>query len=56
MSEPQIDPAGNTQQFKAFAQRKEPEEVTSRRPSYLVPAIIVAAVIVVAVIVFLLVR
>ncbi|GAA3829570.1 hypothetical protein GCM10022226_58050 [Sphaerisporangium flaviroseum] len=53
MSEPQIDPAGNTQQFKAFAQRQEPEAVAPKR-SYLVPAIVViAAVIVVAVVVFL---
>ncbi|MEU9886742.1 hypothetical protein [Sphaerisporangium sp. NPDC051011] len=56
MSEPQIDPAGNTQQFKAFAQRQEPEPAAPQR-SYLVPAIaIVAAVIVVAVVVFLVVR
>ncbi|GII61504.1 hypothetical protein Ssi03_08280 [Sphaerisporangium siamense] len=56
MSEPQIDPAGNTQQFKAFAQRQEPEAAPPQR-SYLVPAIVaVAAVIVIAVIVFLVVR
>ncbi|MCW2883043.1 MAG: hypothetical protein JWQ95_7143 [Sphaerisporangium sp.] len=56
MSEPQIDPAGNTQQFKAFAQRQEPEAAAPKR-SYLVPAIAVAAVvIVIAVVVFLLLR
>lgn len=56
MSEPQIDPAGNTQQFKAFAQRDEPEPVAPKR-SYLIPVIAaVAAVIVVAVVVFLLLR
>ncbi|MFC4586376.1 hypothetical protein [Sphaerisporangium corydalis] len=56
MSEPQIDPAGNTQQFKAFAQRQEPEAVAPKR-SFLVPGIaIAAAVIVVAVVVFLLLR
>ncbi|MDH2427947.1 hypothetical protein [Sphaerisporangium sp. TRM90804] len=57
MSEPQIDPAGNTQAFKAFAQNQEPEAAKPQRPSYLVPAIAaVAAVIVVAVVVFLLLR
>jgi hypothetical protein len=56
MSDPQIDPAGNTQQFKAFAQRREPEAAPSK-PSYLVPVIVgVAVVIVVAVIAFLLVK
>ncbi|HEY9522349.1 MAG TPA: hypothetical protein VIR33_03855 [Thermopolyspora sp.] len=56
MSEPQIDPAGNTQQFKAFAQRREPEEVVPARPSYLIPSIIGAAVIIIAaVVVFLIV-
>ncbi|WP_248963482.1 hypothetical protein [Sphaerisporangium perillae] len=56
MSEPQIDPAGNTQQFKAFAQRQEPEAAAPQR-SRLIPIIaVVAAVIVVAVVVFLLVR
>lgn len=56
MSEPQIDPAGNTQQFKAFAQRQEPEAAAPQR-SYLVPVLVAAAaVIVVAVVVFLLLR
>jgi hypothetical protein len=56
MSEPQIDPAGNTQQFKAFAQRQEPEAAAPQR-SYLVPVIaVVAVVIVIAVVVYLLVR
>ena len=55
-SDPQIDPAGNTQQFKAFAQRREPEAAPSK-PSYLVPVIVgVAVVIVGAVIAFLLVK
>ncbi|MET8139192.1 hypothetical protein ABZU32_02655 [Sphaerisporangium sp. NPDC005288] len=56
MSEPQIDPAGNTQQFKAFAQRQEPEAAAPQR-SRLVPIVAaVAAVIVIAVVVFLLVK
>ncbi|GGL05441.1 hypothetical protein Sme01_63620 [Sphaerisporangium melleum] len=56
MSEPHIDPAGNTQQFKAFAQRQEPEAAAPER-SRMIPIIaVVAAVIVVAVVVFLLVR
>ncbi|GAA1264120.1 hypothetical protein GCM10009677_14880 [Sphaerisporangium rubeum] len=55
MSEPQIDPAGNTQQFKAFAQRQEPEAAAPQR-SYLVPVLVAAAVIVVAVVAFLLLR
>ncbi|GGK57406.1 hypothetical protein Ppa06_15640 [Planomonospora parontospora subsp. parontospora] len=47
MSDPQIDPAGNTQQFRAFAQRKDPEAAPQRR-SPIVP--IVAGVVVVLVI------
>ncbi|MER7131150.1 hypothetical protein [Streptosporangium saharense] len=55
MSEPQMDPAGNTQQFKAFAQRNEPEAAPAKR-SLLTPILIVAGVLVVAVLAFLLFR
>ncbi|MEV8631191.1 hypothetical protein AB0395_05990 [Streptosporangium sp. NPDC051023] len=47
MSDPQIDPAGNTQQFRAFAQRKEPEAAPRQR-SMVVPIVVVLAVVVVA--------
>ncbi|ACZ84522.1 hypothetical protein [Streptosporangium roseum] len=47
MSDPQIDPAGNTQQFRAFAQRKEPEAAPQKR-SPVVPIVVVVAVLVVA--------
>ncbi|WP_433252787.1 hypothetical protein ACQPYK_08440 [Streptosporangium sp. CA-135522] len=47
MSDPQIDPAGNTQQFRAFAQRKEPEAAPQKR-SLVVPIAVVAAVVVIA--------
>lgn len=57
MSDPQIDPAGNTQQFKAFAQRQpQQEEVTPTRPGYLIPAIVVGVLVVAAVVVYLIVR
>jgi hypothetical protein len=51
MSEPQqIDPAGNTQQFKAFAQQND-QSAAPEKTSY-VPLIIgVAALLVVAVVV-----
>ena len=57
MSDPQIDPAGNTQQFKAFAQRQQQqEEVTESRPGYLLPAIVIGVLVVAAVVVYLIVR
>ncbi|GII01060.1 hypothetical protein [Planobispora takensis] len=46
MSDPQIDPAGNTQQFRAFAQRNEPEAAPEKR-SLVVPISIAVAVVVV---------
>ncbi|MEV7005815.1 hypothetical protein [Streptosporangium sp. NPDC051022] len=46
MSDPQIDPAGNTQQFRAFAQGKEPEAAPGRR-SMTVPIVVALAVVVV---------
>ncbi|WP_193318198.1 hypothetical protein [Nonomuraea phyllanthi] len=52
-----IDPAGNTQQFKAFAQRREQEASAKPKKSPLVPAIaIVVAVVIVGVAAFLLLR
>ncbi|MDP9862597.1 MULTISPECIES: hypothetical protein [Streptosporangium] len=47
MSEPQIDPAGNTQQFRAFAQRSEPEAAPQKR-SLAVPVAVAVAVLVIA--------
>ncbi|WP_214321094.1 hypothetical protein [Nonomuraea sediminis] len=49
MSDQHIDPAGNTQQFRAFAQRSE-QEISSnhRKKSPLLP--IIAVVVVIAVI------
>ncbi|GAA3125150.1 hypothetical protein GCM10010466_14990 [Planomonospora alba] len=49
MSDPQIDPAGNTQQFRAFAQRKDPEETAQEKRSPVVPIVVaVLAVLIVA--------
>ncbi|MEV0234540.1 MULTISPECIES: hypothetical protein [Nonomuraea] len=47
MSDQHIDPAGNTQQFKAFAQRREQEAAVPPKKSPLVPIIAVVAVIVI---------
>jgi hypothetical protein len=52
MSDPQIDPAGNTQAFRAFAQDRDAESVkpqTSRTPLWI--ALAVVALVVVAVVV-----
>lgn len=51
MSDPQIDPAGNTQQFRAFAQRKEPD-AAPQKPSRATPIaiVVVVAVVVLAVV------
>jgi type VI protein secretion system component VasF len=50
MSDPQIDPAGNTQQFRAFAQQREQEAAAAsrKRPSYLVPVSVGVALVVIA--------
>ncbi|MFI6596061.1 hypothetical protein ACIBHX_07425 [Nonomuraea sp. NPDC050536] len=48
MSDQHIDPAGNTQQFRAFAQRSEQETSSHRKKSPLLP--IIAVVVVIAVI------
>lgn len=56
MSDPQIDPAGSTQQFKAFAQRQAQEEAAAdERPAWLIPAIVAGVLVVAAVVVYLLV-
>ncbi|GLW24984.1 MULTISPECIES: hypothetical protein [Microbispora] len=57
MSDPQIDPAGNTQAFRVFAQQQDAEiskEQPSRLPMWI--AVGVALVVVLAVVVYLLVR
>ncbi|GAA0366370.1 hypothetical protein GCM10009530_15200 [Microbispora corallina] len=57
MSDPQIDPAGNTQAFRAFAQQQDATSSTekpSRLPVWLAAG--VAVVIVLAVVAYLLVR
>ncbi|MBB5134908.1 flagellar basal body-associated protein FliL [Thermocatellispora tengchongensis] len=56
MSEHQIDPAGNTQQFKAFAQQNEQAAAEQKR-SYALPiTIAVVLVAIVAVAAYLLLR
>jgi hypothetical protein len=55
MSEPQMDPAGNTQAFRAFAQNQDAEAAQkqpSRLPIWI--AVGVAVVVVLAVVVYLL--
>jgi hypothetical protein len=57
MSDQHIDPAGNTQAFRAFAQAREQEATTKPKKSPLVPIIAVVAVIaVIGVAAFLLLR
>ncbi|NUR86281.1 MAG: hypothetical protein HOY71_19540 [Nonomuraea sp.] len=58
MSDQHIDPAGNTQQFKAFAQRSEQQDLsTHRKKSPVIPIVaIVAVIVVVAVAAFLLLK
>ncbi|WP_169808739.1 CcmD family protein [Microtetraspora niveoalba] len=55
MSEPQIDPAGNTQAFRAFAREQEVEaakEQPSRLPIWIVVGVV--AVVAIAVVAYLL--
>ncbi|MEO3790645.1 hypothetical protein ABGB14_10555 [Nonomuraea sp. B10E15] len=55
MSDQHIDPAGNTQQFRAFAQRREQEASVPPKKSPIVPIIaVVVAVVIVGVVAFLL--
>ncbi|WP_165634778.1 hypothetical protein [Thermostaphylospora chromogena] len=49
MSEPHIDPAGNTQQFRAFAQRHDQETAAQQRErSYVVPIIVAVVLVAIA--------
>ncbi|MEV5494131.1 hypothetical protein AB0M50_01870 [Nonomuraea fuscirosea] len=55
MSDQHIDPAGNTQAFRAFANAREQEAVAKPKKSPLIPIIaVVAAVVIVGVAAFLL--
>ncbi|MEV4562782.1 hypothetical protein AB0K12_03310 [Nonomuraea sp. NPDC049419] len=55
MSDQHIDPAGNTQAFRAFANAREQEAAAKPKKSPLVPVIaVVAAIVVVGVVAFLL--
>ncbi|MFE3453439.1 hypothetical protein ACFXJ8_31385 [Nonomuraea sp. NPDC059194] len=55
MSDQHIDPAGNTQQFRAFAQRAEQESAAAPKRSAALPIIaVVLAVAIVGVIAYLL--
>ncbi|MBB6350874.1 hypothetical protein ACWGH8_03120 [Nonomuraea muscovyensis] len=55
MSEQHIDPAGNTQAFRAFAQGAEQEPTPKKSP--LIPIIaVVAAIVVIGVAAFLVLR
>ncbi|MEU8250850.1 hypothetical protein [Nonomuraea sp. NPDC048916] len=56
MSDQHIDPAGNTQQFRAFAQRSEQEAATPKKSPLLPIIAVVLAIAIVAVGVFLLLR
>lgn len=47
MSDQHIDPAGNTQQFRAFAQRREQEAEAAPKKSPVLPIVAVAVVIVI---------
>jgi hypothetical protein len=55
MSDQHIDPAGNTQQFRAFAQGSEPQ-AAPRRSKALPVIAVVLAIAIVAVAAFLLLR
>jgi hypothetical protein len=57
MSDQHIDPAANTQQFRAFAQAREQEAKTAPKKSPLLPIIaIVLAIVIIGVAAFLLLR
>ncbi len=52
MSENELDPAGSTQQFRAYAQRRETDSAQARGTNVgLIVAVAVAVVVVLAVIV-----
>ncbi|GAA2641749.1 hypothetical protein GCM10010412_000980 [Nonomuraea recticatena] len=55
MSDQHIDPAGNTQQFRAFAQRSENESAAAPKRSAALPIIaVVLAIAIVGVVAYLL--
>ncbi|GAA4968894.1 hypothetical protein HD597_008678 [Nonomuraea thailandensis] len=57
MSDQHIDPAGNTQAFRAFANAREQEASAKPKKSPLVPIIaVVAAIVIIGVAAFLLLR
>ncbi|WP_326820341.1 hypothetical protein OHA77_13200 [Streptosporangium sp. NBC_01639] len=53
MSDPQLDPSGSTQQFRAFAQRNEPEAAPQKRSLTVPIAVAVAVVVVIAIAAYL---
>ncbi|MEU6739296.1 hypothetical protein [Streptosporangium sandarakinum] len=53
MSDPQIDPAGSTQQFRAFAQGAEPEAAPQKKSPAVPIAIAVAVLVIIAVVAYL---
>ncbi|WP_188191376.1 hypothetical protein [Nonomuraea sp. SYSU D8015] len=57
MSDQHIDPAGNTQAFRAFAQAREQEAAAKPKKSPLLPIVaVVAAIVIIGVAAFLLLR
>ncbi|MEW9547268.1 hypothetical protein [Nonomuraea sp. NPDC050783] len=57
MSDQHIDPAGNTQAFRAFAQAREQEAAAQPKKSPLLPIIaVVAAIVIIGIAAFLLLR
>ncbi|MEU4571722.1 hypothetical protein ACBI99_11070 [Nonomuraea sp. ATR24] len=56
MSDQHIDPAGNTQQFRAFAQRSEQESKTVKKSPVLPIVAVVVVVAAIGVAAFLLLR
>jgi hypothetical protein len=57
MSDQHIDPAGNTQQFRAFAQAREQEAKSAPKKSPLLPIIaVVVVLVIIGVAAFLLLR
>ncbi|MBT2224831.1 MULTISPECIES: hypothetical protein [unclassified Nonomuraea] len=56
MSDQHIDPAGNTQQFRAFAQRSEQEAAPSKKSPLLPIIAVIAVVVIIGVAAFLILR
>jgi hypothetical protein len=53
MPEDYVDPSGNTEQFRAFAQRTEPAADSPPATRYLMVAIVAAIIVVAAVVAIL---